>query len=97
LTSGSRSSRAARRFTNVVFARRSKSGRRRIESASAWFWLPIAVVVVASWSTRPARSSWRSAMSVTSCEEETMKRSSSGVSRLSSRNRVLDAASDGLR
>ena len=96
-TSGSRSSSAARRLTNVVLARRWKPGRRPIDSASASFWLPIAVVVVASSSTRPARSSRRSAMSVTSWEEETMKRSSSGVSRLSSRNSRLEAASDGLR
>ena len=59
--------------------------------------LAIAVVVVARLSTSPERSSRRSATSVTSLEEATTKRSSSGVSRLSSLKSLLDAASDGLR
>ena len=80
-----------------MLARRMNGGSCSIESASAACSSPIAVVVVARLSTSPERSSWRSATSVTSLEEETMKRSSSGVSRLSSLNRRLEAASEGLR
>jgi hypothetical protein len=51
-----------------------------IASASACFWRPIAPVVVARWSTRPARSSRLDATSVTSCELAETKRRNSGVS-----------------
>ena len=80
-----------------MFARRMNGGSCSIASASAACSEPIAVVVVARLSTRPARSSRRSATSVTSFEEATMKRSSSGVSRLSSLKSLLEADSDGLR
>ena len=80
-----------------MLARRMNGGSCSIDSASAACSEPIAVVVVARWSTRPARSSRRSATSVTSLEEATTKRSSSGVSRLSSLNSLLEADSDGLR
>ena len=80
-----------------MFARRMNGGSRPIASASASCSEPIAVVVVARLSTRPETSSRRSAMSVTSLEEATMKRSSSGESRLSSLNSLLEADSDGLR
>ena len=80
-----------------MLARRMNGGSCPIASASAACSEPIAVVVVARLSTRPERSSRRSATSVTSLEEETMKRSSSGVSRLSSLKSLLEADSDGLR
>ena len=96
-TSGSRSSSAARRFRNVVLARRMKAGSCSTDSASACCSEPIAFVVVARLSTRPERSSWRSARSVTSWEEETTKRSSSFESEFSSRNRREEACSDGFR
>ena len=96
-TSGSRSSSAARRFRNVVFARRRNGGSCSTESASSCWREPIALVVVARWSTRPARSSLRSARSVTRLEDETTKRSSSRESELSSRNSREDACSDGIQ
>ena len=65
-TSGLRSSSVARRLRNVVLARRRNGGSCSTESASACWREPIALVVVARWSTRPARSSLRSARSVTS-------------------------------
>ena len=80
-----------------MLARRMKSGRRWTDSASGPFWLASALVVVARLSTSPARSSRRSAMSVTSLDEETTNRSSSASSRVSSSNRRELAASDGLK
>ena len=96
-TSGSTSSRAARRFTKVVLARRMKAGSRLSDSASASFWLPSARVVRFAFPTRAASSVRRSASVVTSRELSTRKRSSVGVSRVSSWNSRLVDDSDGLR
>ena len=81
----------------MVFARRMKAGNTPIALARESFSLPIAVVVVARWSISPARSSRLAATSVTSFEELTTKSRSSGVSRLSSEKRRLEAASEGFR
>ena len=96
-TSGLRSSSVARRLTNVVFARRMNGGRRLIARARSSLRAPIAPNVRLRLVTSPARSSRLTARSVTSFDDETMKRSSIGVSRLSSENSRLDAASEGLR
>ncbi len=96
-TSGSTSSSAARRFTNVEFDRRMKPGSCSIALASASFSSPIARVVSFRLPISAARWSRRSASAVTSCELSTMKRSSAGVSWLSSRNRRAVRDSDGLR
>ena len=52
LTSGSRSSRAARRLTNVVLARRRKSGSREIASARRSLRSPIAFIIELRFPTR---------------------------------------------
>jgi hypothetical protein len=57
----------------------------------------MAPVVVARPSTSEARSSRRSATSVTSLEEATTKRLSNSSSRCSSANRRVDATSEGFR
>ena len=87
----------ARRLTKVVSARRMKPGRSPIAVESACFWRPMAPVVVARWSTRPARSARRVARSPTSCEDSPMKRLSAGVSESSALKSRLEAASDGFR
>ena len=96
-TSGSTSSRVERRSTNVVLARRMNGGRRPIDSASASFWLPSARVVSLRFPIRPARSSRRSARAVTIRELSTRKRSSTGVSLVSSLKRRLEVDSAGFR
>ena len=79
-TSGARSSRVARRLTKVVLARRMKSGRRWIASASALCWAPIAPVAVARFCTRAARSVLRELMSVTRSADWRMNWRSCGLS-----------------
>ncbi len=96
-TSGSTSLSALRRFTKVVLARRMKGGSCSIESASASFWSPSARVVSFRFPIRPARSSRRSATAVTSFALSTRKRSSTGVSLVSSLKRRLDVDSAGFR
>ena len=73
-TSTSRSSSVARRFTNVVLARRSVVGSSSSARESATFSAAIAPAVAFALPTRPARSSRRSATAVTAREELTMKR-----------------------
>ena len=79
-TSGSTSSSVARRFTNVVFARRMNGGSSWIASSRLFDWRPIACVVVARWSTRPDRSARREARSPVSLELSTRKFVSAGFS-----------------
>ena len=96
-TSTSRSSSVARRFTNVVFARRSVVGSSPSARASATFSDAIALAVVFVLPTSAARSSRFSASAVTSREESTMKRvrlSSSSVTSPTSRR---DVDSSGLK
>ena len=87
----------ARRFTNVVLARRMKAGSRPIDSASASFWLPSARVVSLRLPISAARSSRRSASAVTSRELSTRKRSSTGGVAVSSLNSRLEVDSAGFR
>ena len=86
-TSTSRSPRAARRFTNVVFALRSVGGSRPSARASAAFSSPIARAVAFAFDTRSARSSRRSAIAPTTVAVSTMKSSNCSSSRTSSRVR----------
>jgi hypothetical protein len=74
-----------------------KGGRFSIACASSALRLASAPVVSFRLPTSPARSSRRSASAVTSRELSTRKRSSTGVSRVSSLKRRRDVDSAGLR
>ena len=95
-TSGSRTSSAERRLTNVVFPLRRNCGNSPTPSVSAARREASASVVVAMLEISEASSSSRAARSVTSVEVAVMKRSKSGVLRLSSANRRLDVESAGF-
>ena len=96
-TSGSRSSSAERRLTNVVFALRITLGSRPADSPSASPLEVSALVVVARSRVRSASTPSRAETSVTRRAVSTMKRSKSGVLRLSSANSRADEDSAGLR
>ena len=96
-TSTSRSSSVARRFTNVVFARRSVVGSRPSAWPSATFSSPIARAVAFVLPTRPERSSRRSASAPTSREESTRKRVSAGSSSVSWPTSRREVESSGLK
>jgi hypothetical protein len=72
-------------------------GRLTIASCSARRLVPIARVVLARWLTRPARSDWRAARSVTSLPFSPMNRFSVAGSLLRTWNRRADEARAGLR
>ena len=97
LTSGSRSSSAARRLTNVVFALRMTLGSRPTDSPSASPLEVRAEVVVARSRVRSPSTPSRAETSVTRREVSTMKRSKSGVLRFSSANSRAEEDSAGLR
>ena len=84
-TSTSRSSSAARRFTNVVLDLRSVPGSRSSARARATFSSPIAPSAVPVFCTRPERSSRRSAIAPIAFEVSVMKRENTSSSATSSR------------
>ena len=97
LTSGSTSLSVERRFTNVVFERRMKAGRRVSASESAAFCWPIAPSVEFRLTISCERSSRRLASAVTSRALSWTKLSSRGVSALSSLKRRREVDSAGFR
>ena len=96
-TSTSRSSSVARRFTNVVLARRSVVGSSPSARASATFSWPIAAAVAFVLPTRSARSSRRSATAVTAREELTMNSVSVPSSWVSWLTRRREVERNGLK
>ncbi len=87
----------ARRFTNVVLARRSVVGRSSSARDSAASSAAIAPVVALALPTRSARSSRRSAIAVTACEELTRKRVSAPSSSVSCSASTREVDSSGLK
>src|SRR5262245_16102240 len=97
LMNGVRSSSAARRLTNVVFACLSVGGRSTSVWSSAWFWLAIAPRVVFACVTRFVRSFLRWATALRTLPLATMKRVNVRWSAESSARRRWLASSDGAR
>ncbi len=97
LTSGSRSSSAARRLTKVVFACRSVPGRTPRLRSKARFWLAIAPRALFEFEINPERSLLRSLTAVKTREELTMKLVSTPSSRFSSWSTRSVALSEGAK
>ena len=96
-TSGSRSSRVARRFTNVVLALRSEAGSRRSDWSRATFSSPIAAAVWSALPTSCERSSRRAAIAVTVRAVSVTKRWKVTLSAMISRTRREEVDSVGLK
>ena len=94
LTTGVRSSSAARRLTKVVFAWRSAGGKATSERSRASFWLAIAPSAWLAFAVRAERSSRRSAIAPSACEPWTRNWLNARLSLVSSANsrRVEDSA-----
>ncbi len=96
-TSGSRSSRVARRLTCVVLSWRSVSGKAASERSRSSLRLAMAPRVVLAVTISDERSCWRSARAPNVCEPETRNRESAAESLESSVNSCVEVLRAGLR